>query len=122
MASATAVDEVVLFSVNRVVRPAGPARAPLTIGIGGGTGGGGFGIGVGTSFPVGKPKARELVSYELHLRLRRERDNAVIWEGRARTEAAMTTAGADPRTAVARMTRALLKDFPGESGKTITVK
>lgn len=119
---AKSAGQLLLFSINRAVRQAGPARAPLTVGIGGGTGGGGFGIGVGTSFPVGTPTARELVTYELSLRLRREHDNTVIWEGRARTEAATNTAGADPRTAIARMTRALLSGFPGESGKTIVVK
>lgn len=114
--------QVLLFTVKRTVRDAGAARSPVTIGIGGGTGGGGFGVGVGTSFPVGTPTARQLVTSELNLRIRRQRDNTVVWEGRAVTEAVATTASADPRTAVARLTRALFQGFPGESGKTITVK
>lgn len=114
--------QLLLFTVTRHVRAAGAPRAPVTIGIGGGTGSGGFGVGVGTSFPIGTPKARELVTYELNLRIRRLQDNVILWEGRATTEAVMTTAAADPRTAIARMTRALFADFPGESGKTIRVK
>jgi hypothetical protein len=119
---ATDAGQILLFAVTRHVRAAGAPRSPVTIGIGGGTGGGGFGIGVGTSFPIGTPKARALVTYELNLRIRRLRDNVVLWEGRATTEAVMTTAAADPRTAIARMTRAIFTDFPGQSGKTITVK
>ncbi|WP_221794330.1 DUF4136 domain-containing protein [Aquisediminimonas sediminicola] len=115
-------EQLLLFSVTRHVRAAGAPRAPVTIGIGGGTGSGGFGVGVGTSFPIGTPKARELVTYTLNLRIRRVQDNVVLWEGRATTEAVMTTAAADPRTAIARMTSAIFTDFPGESGKMIVVK
>jgi len=119
---AASTEQLLLFSVTRHLRAAGAPRPPVTIGVGGGTGGGGFGVGVSTSFPIGTPKARELVTYALNLRIRRAQDNAILWEGRATTEALMTTAAADPRTAIARMTRAIFADFPGESGKTIMVK
>jgi hypothetical protein len=45
----------------------------------------------------------------------------VIWEGRAQTQG-VGVENAQPAQTAARLASALFKDFPGESGVTITVK
>ena len=46
---------------------------------------------------------------------------AVVWEGRAQTEAPGNAPAAQPGLAADKLARALFQDFPGESGRTITV-
>jgi hypothetical protein len=46
----------------------------------------------------------------------------VVWEGRARLEARDGTPYASSAAAVDKLAMALFKDFPGESGRTISVK
>ncbi|WP_448662214.1 DUF4136 domain-containing protein [Sphingomonas sp. CJ20] len=99
---------------------------PVSIGLGGGSfgggrRGGGVGLGGGVSFGIGG-KTREIYGTELWVQLRRRADNSTIWEGRARTQAVGGTEGSQPIDTAARLARALFKDFPGESGITITVK
>jgi hypothetical protein len=53
----------------------------------------------------------------LIVRIERRSDGTVIWEGRAETGAA-----ADPAASVQRLAAALFRDFPGASGRTITVR
>ena len=48
-------------------------------------------------------------------------DGAVVWEGRAQTEAPGNAPSAQPGLAADKLARALFQDFPGESGRTITV-
>jgi hypothetical protein len=57
----------------------------------------------------------------LEIRIRRRSDGTVIWEGRAIGDA---PAGAAPARAatVDRLAAALFRDFPGVSGRTITVR
>lgn len=95
-------------------------RSPVTIGIGGGSFGGNVGIGVGTSFGVGKSTSA-IVSTRMSLQMRRISDGAVVWEGRAETEAPSNAPAAQPGLAADKLARALFQDFPGESGRTITV-
>nr|WP_213980224.1 DUF4136 domain-containing protein [Sphingomonas sp. dw_22] len=102
-------------------------RPPVTIGLGGGSfsgggrrGGGGVGIGGDVAFGVGG-KTREVKTSELWVQLRRRANDSVIWEGRAQTQA-LGVENAQPGATAQRLARALFKDFPGESGVTITVK
>jgi hypothetical protein len=94
----------------------------LTIGLGGGSFGGGVGLGGSVSFPVGKPKQRMDVITELSVQLKRRSEGTVIWEGRAQTAAHDGSPAAAPEAAVSRLAEAMFRDFPGQSGQTITVK
>ncbi len=113
---------IALIAIDRQTFEDGPPRAPASIGIGLGTGGGGFGIGGSVAIPVGKPRLRESVRTELSVQIRRRSDGSAIWEGRAQLAAPSGTPLAAPGPAVERLAAALFKGFPGESGKTITVK
>jgi hypothetical protein len=95
-------------------------RSPVTIGIGGGSFGGNIGIGLGTSFGVGKSTSA-IIGTHMSVQMKRIADGAVVWEGRAQTEAPAKAPAAQPGLAADKLTRALFQDFPGESGRTIIV-
>ena len=117
-------DYVALVSFRRSFRPTGPDRSgkPVSVGVGGGIGSGGYsGLGVGIGINLsGKPK--DIVTTQLHVQLRRRSDSATIWEGRAYTEAKQGTPAAQPGIAAQKLAGALIGGYPGESGRTITVK
>lgn len=94
----------------------------VSVGLGGGSYGRGVGLGGGISFPIGKPRSREVLQSELSVQLKRRSDGTVIWEGRARSEVRGGTPEASPEAIVRRLAAAMFKDFPGESGRTVTVK
>lgn len=96
-------------------------RSPVTIGIGGGTFGRHLGVGLGTSFGVGGDNSKQVIVSRLDVQLKRASDGAVVWEGRAQTEAPSNAPAAQPGLAADKLARALFSGFPGESGKTITV-
>jgi hypothetical protein len=96
-------------------------RSPVTIGIGGGSFGGNVGVGVGTSFGLGKNKQRETVMTRLAVKIRKRADSAVVWEGRAVTQAGSNAPAAQPGLAADKLASGLFKGFPGRSGETITV-
>jgi hypothetical protein len=58
----------------------------------------------------------------LEVSIRRRSDTSVFWEGRAQTEARAGSPEAYSATAVERLAEALFRDFPGESGRTISVR
>ncbi len=99
-----------------------PGRSPVSVGIGGGTGGGGVGIGVGTSFGLGKKKTSEIVTNTLQLYLLNVADEKTVWEGRAAAETDGNSSKAALSAAIPVLADALLRDFPGPSGKTIRYK
>jgi hypothetical protein len=113
---------VAVMAIDQMSRPAGAARSPFSIGIGGGTFGGNVGVGGGVSFPVGKAKQNYVTATQLSVQIKRRSDNSVIWEGRAQGEARDGTPYATGQAAVQRLANALFKDFPGESGRTVSVK
>lgn len=99
-------------------------RGPsFSIGLGGGSYGRGGGVGGGVGVPIGGPKVREIVGTSLSVKIA-ERGSAatVIWEGRAMTEADARLPDAAPEAAARKLAGALFQGFPGESGRTITVK
>jgi hypothetical protein len=124
-------DYVALVSFSRSFRPSGIDRSsdkPVSVGVGGalGSGGGrrggsfgGLGVGVGINLS-GKPK--DIVTTQLHVQVRRRSDSTAIWEGRASTEAKQGSPAAQPATAAQKLATALIGGYPGESGRTITVK
>jgi Domain of unknown function (DUF4136) len=107
--------------VTRESRAAAPKRAPVSIGIGGGTGGYGGGIGGGVSFGLGGNKSNAIVMTRLSVQLRERSGKGVVWEGRAETEAPSNAPASQPGLAANKLATALFKDFPGESGRTISV-
>lgn len=117
-------DYVALVSFRRSFRPTGPDRSgkPVSVGVGGGIGSGGYsGLGVGIGINLsGKPKDR--VMTEMQMQLRRRSDQATIWEGRAMTQAREGTPDAQPVAAAQKLASALIGGYPGESGRTITVR
>jgi hypothetical protein len=110
---------IAAFNFKRTSQGTVRKRPPVTIGIGGGSFGGNVGVGGGASFGIGGGRA-ELIATELSVQLKRRSDNTIIWEGRAVTEA--LNQGGEPAITAQRLSHALFKGFPGESGITITVK
>lgn len=118
-------DYVASVAFRRSFRPAGIDRSsdkPVSVGVGGGIGSGGYsGLGVGIGINLsGKPK--DIVTTELQVQLRRRADSTMIWEGRALTQAREGTPAAQPGLAAQKLSAALIGGYPGESGRTITVK
>lgn len=113
---------VAVVDLQRISRQIGPERSAVSIGLGGGTYGGGVGLGGGVSFPIGKKTTPMATRSDLFVQIKRRSDGTVIWEGRGRMEARDGTPYASTAAAADKLATALFKDFPGESGRTITVK
>ncbi|PZU58458.1 MAG: hypothetical protein DI547_09955 [Sphingobium sp.] len=112
-----------LVSFRRTFRPTGPdtRRSPVSVGVGGATGSYGSGLGVGIGINLsGKPK--DIVYTEMFVQIRRRSDNQAVWEARGNTVAREGTPAAQPGLAAAKLAGALFKDYPGQSGQTISVK
>ena len=107
---------------TRTTLEGAPRPAPFSVGLGGGSYGGGVGLGGGVSFPIGKRKSRYVVATELSVQIRRRSDGTVIWEGRAQTQADDRAPEAQASVAAGKLAHALFLGFPGESGRSITVK
>lgn len=101
----------------------GPPRGPsFSVGLGGGSFGRGGGVGGGVAFPVGQARPSEVRQTMVSLRIRRASDATVVWEGRAIEDLPGDARAAALTSAVPRLARALLADFPGQNGQTIKVK
>ena len=100
-------------------------RSPISIGIGGGSYSGGYrsgvGLGGGVSFPVGG-KRGTLLDTELNVLIKRRADQATVWEGHARGVDDPGRRGATEGAFADRLASALFTGFPGESGRTISVR
>ena len=107
--------------IETETRAAAPRRSPVTIGVGGGTGGYGGGVGLGASFGLGGNRAREAVFTRVSVQLRDRTTKNVVWEGRAETLAPANAPGGQPGLAADKLASALFRDFPGVSGRTISV-
>lgn len=118
------VDFAVSLAVDRIERDGARRRSPVTVGVGGGVGGGGGysggGVGLGIGFNLGGG-ARDQIVTTIAVRIARVQDGQVIWEGRAQTAAGAGTPAAQPGIAADKLAAALFKDFPGQSGVTISV-
>ncbi|MET0138325.1 MAG: hypothetical protein ABW192_08070 [Sphingobium sp.] len=102
-------------------RPIDTRGRPVSVGVGGSTGsyGGGLGVGIGIDLS-GPPKA--VIASRLAVRLQRGPSGEALWEGRAEVRAKEGTPAAQPAIAAGKLADALFKDYPGQSGATITVK
>jgi hypothetical protein len=115
-------EQVAVVDVRQEMRAGPPRRPPVTIGVGGGTGGWRSGVGGGVAVGVGGGGPRAVSSTVLEVRLKRRSDGSVIWEGRGHAEGAARGPYGQPAPAVERLADALFRDFPGESGRTITIR
>lgn len=114
-------DYRVIVSVARSVEELPPAPPPLQIGLGGGGGSGGVGVGGSVAFGVGKRQPRSQVTTQLSARLFGSGDTA-IWEGRAVHSVEERGKLVQPAAEAEKLSQALFKGFPGQSGRTISVK
>ncbi len=96
-------------------------RSPVSVGVGGSTGSYGSGVGMGVGIDLGSLAQGERIETILKVRLLRRSDNLVIWEGRASQAASAKSPAAQPGIAASKLAEALFNDFPGKSGKTVTV-
>ncbi|MDZ7588095.1 MAG: DUF4136 domain-containing protein [Parasphingorhabdus sp.] len=111
---------VALVNVTSERLVAGQRRSPVSVGVGGSTGSYGSGIGLGIGLNLsGKPK--DIIATEMFVRINRRTDGLAVWEGRATVEAKDGTPASQPGLAAAKLAQALFSDFPGTSGRTITV-
>jgi hypothetical protein len=112
---------------SRQFREGAPRSSGVQVGLGGGGYGGGYrggglGLGGGISFPIGRPKYRTVALTDMQVQIRRRSDQTIIWEGRAETSADGGARDAQPDAVARKLAAALFQGFPGESGRTITVK
>jgi hypothetical protein len=113
-------EQVAVVQVDRAFFD-GPPRSSFSIGLGGGSYGYHGGVGGGVSVPIaGRPTQN--VATKLTVMIKRRSDASTIWEGRAETAQRFGTAGSQPADTVTKLAAAMFKGFPGESGRTITVK
>lgn len=109
---------VAVVDVRSGTRERARGGSPVSIGVGGGTGGWGGGVGGGISFGLGGNRGGAVIGTQLSVQLKRRSDQTIVWEGRARGEASERDSGALAQ----QLASGLFRDFPGESGRTITVK
>jgi hypothetical protein len=95
-------------------------RSPVSVGVGGSTGsyGSGLGLGIGINLGGGPKQMQDL---QLTVRLDDAATGRALWEGRAIAAVPVKAPAAQPSLAAAKLAEALFKDFPGESGRTISV-
>ena len=98
----------------------GPRRSPVSVGVGGSTGSYGSGVGLGIGFNLGGGPKR-MADLQLSVRIDDAATGQALWEGRALTAVPVKAPAAQPSLAAAKLAEALFKDFPGESGRTISV-
>ncbi|QDZ08422.1 DUF4136 domain-containing protein [Sphingomonas panacisoli] len=121
-ASSAYVARIGFQSNTRSVR--GPAPFTLGLGVGGGSysRGGGVDVGVGGGIPIGKRELRDDTAATLSVRINRRAGDLGIWEGKAQTRLIRRAGAGEANAMPAKLAHALFTGFPGESGRTITVK
>ena len=121
-AGAAFIARIGFSSDTRSVR--GPAPFTLGLGVGGGSygRGGGVDVGVGGGIPIGKREVRDDTAATLSVRINRRAGDLGVWEGTAQTRLIGRAGTGDANAIAAKLANALFKGFPGESGRTITVK
>lgn len=97
------------------------AASPVSVGLGGGTGHYGSGVGIGVGIDLSGPPS-EQVTTELGVTIKDRASGQSLWEGRASFTVRSASPLAGTQLGAAKLTEALFKDFPGNSGETIQVK
>lgn len=113
---------LVRIAFERSERTSGGGNSPVSVGVGGGTGGyrSGVGLGLGIGFNLGGGP-RRVQDLQLSVRIDDAATGNALWEGRAIAAVPSKAPAAQPSLAAAKLADALFKDFPGESGRTISV-
>ena len=111
---------LVRIDFARGERVSGGGDGPVSVGVGGGTGGYRSGVGVGIGFSLGGGP-RRMYDIQLSVRIDDAASGNALWEGRAIAAIPAKAPAAQPSLAAAKLADALFKDFPGESGRTISV-
>lgn len=111
---------LVRISFERSEQAEGGRRSPVSVGVGGSTGSYGSGVGLGIGFNLGGGPKR-MADLQLSVRIDDAATGQAIWEGRALTAVPVKAPAAQPSLAAAKLAEALFKDFPGDSGRTISV-
>lgn len=81
---------------------------------------GGQSIGLGLTIPLSGQR-RNLIFYQLELRIVDSTSDQVLWEGRGQSQAKAGSADTAPDVFAGKLISALFSDFPGRSGETIAV-
>jgi hypothetical protein len=112
---------LVRISFERAEQLAEGRRSPVSVGVGGSTGSYGSGVGLGIGINLGGGPKR-MADLQLFVRIDDAATGRALWEGRALTAVPVKAPANQPSLAAAKLAEALFKDFPGESGRTISVK
>ena len=118
--AAAGTPQVALVRIRRGTVQSGRQGGPVSVGIGGTTGSYGSGVGLGIGFNLGGGLKR-MADLQLSVRIDDAATGQALWEGRALTAVPVKAPAAQPSLAAAKLAEALFKDFPGESGRTISV-
>lgn len=111
---------LVRVAFDRSEQRSAARRSPVSVGVGGSTGSYGSGVGLGLGINLGGgPKA--MADLQLAVRIDDSASGQALWEGRALTAVPVKAPAAQPSLAAAKLAEALFRDFPGESGRTISV-
>lgn len=114
-------DYEAVVAIDRQTFEPGERRSPVNVGVGGSTGSYGSGVGLGIGIDLsGRPKP--IVATRMRVQLRRAGAQTAFWEGRAEMAAKSTAPAAQPGIAAGQLADALFRDYPGQSGETITVR
>lgn len=112
--------QVATMTLSRqTLQPEG--RSPVSVGVGGSTGtyGSGLGLGIGINL---SPKPSAQVATDLAVTIKDRASGASLWEGRASFTVSSKSPLANTALGAPKVTDALFKGFPGQSGETIEVK
>ena len=112
---------LVRISFDRVEQLPEGRRSPVSVGVGGSTGSYGSGVGLGIGINLGGGPKR-MADLQLFVRIDDAATGQALWEGRALTAVPVKAPANQPSLAAAKLAEALFRDFPGESGRTISVK
>lgn len=112
---------LVRIAFDRSEQLAEARRSPVSVGVGGSTGSYGSGVGLGIGINLGGGPKR-MADLQLSVRIDDAASGQALWEGRALTAVPVKAPAGQPSLAAAKLAEALFKDFPGESGRTISVK
>lgn len=96
-------------------------RGPVSVGVGAGGGSYGSGVGMGVGIDLsGRPAAQ--TETELAVMIKDHPGGRTLWEGRAQFTVRADSPLAQTDLGAAKLTAALFRGFPGNSGETILVK
>lgn len=118
-APGTGTQVAVMAFARSTMQPQG--SGPVSVGVGGSTGSYGSGLGVGIGLNL-SPKPGAQVATNLTVSIRDRATSTTLWEGRASFVVSAKSPLATTALGAPKMSEALFRGFPGNSGETIEVK